>query len=65
MQGSDRARPHSAQGRLEPLLLDAEHVMTNPVFLDSELNSASVPVTPNAPAPRLLQALALQQVSMR
>ncbi len=49
-------------GLLEPLLLEAETVMTNPVFLDADLTGVSVPATPSSPAPPLLQAVALQQV---
>lgn len=52
----------SVHGGLEPLLLEVNSVVTNPVFLEGDLPGASVPATPNAPAPRLLQALASQQV---
>lgn len=52
------------QAALEPLLLEAANVMTNPMFgMDGQ--GMSVPATPTAPAPRLLQAVALQQVGSR
>jgi len=54
----------SVHGGLEPLLLEANSVVTNPVFLEGDFPGLSVPATPNAPAPRLLQAVASQQVSL-
>lgn len=52
----------STQHALDPLLLEAENVMTNPMF-GMDAQGASVPATPSTPAPQLLQAGALQQVS--
>ena len=50
------------EGALDPLLLEAENVMTNPMF-GMEGPGMSVPATPTTTtAPRLLQAVALQQV---
>ena len=49
------------QHALDPLLLEAENVMTNPMF-GMDAQGASVPATPKSPAPQLLQAVALQQV---
>ena len=49
------------QHALGPLLLEAENVMTNPMF-GMDAQGASVPATPKSPAPQLLQAVALQQV---
>lgn len=54
----------SVHGGLEPLLLEANSVVTNPVFLEGDFPGVSVPAAPNAPAPRLLQAVASQQVSL-
>ena len=51
----------SMQGALDPLLLEAQNVMTNPMF-GMDAHGMSVPATPTTPAPRLLQAVALQQV---
>lgn len=52
-----------AAGALDPLLLEAEHVMTNPMF-GMDAQATSVPATPITPAPRLLQALPSQQVTL-
>lgn len=62
--GRRGAQAWSVHGGLEPLLLEAETVavMTNPVFLDADLACVTVPATPITPAPRLLQAVASQQV---
>lgn len=49
------------EGALDPLLLEAENVVTNPMFC-MEGHGTSVPATPTTTAPRLLQAVALQQV---
>ena len=49
------------QGALDPLLLEAEKVMTNPMF-GMDAAGPTVPATPSTPAPQLLQAVALQQV---
>lgn len=49
------------QGALDPLLLEAETVMTNPMF-GMDAAGPTVPATPSTPAPQLLQAVALQQV---
>ncbi len=54
----------SVHGGLEPLLLEVNSVVTNPVFLERDFAGASVPSTPSAPAPRLLQANASQQVGL-
>ncbi len=54
----------SVHGGLEPLLLEVNSVVTNPVFLEGDFPGVSVPATPSAPAPRLLQAVASQQVSL-
>lgn len=54
----------SVHGGLEPLLLEVNSVVTNPVFLEADFPGVSVPATPKAPAPRLLQAVASQQVGL-
>ena len=51
----------TGQGALDPLLLEAEKVMTNPMF-GMDAAGTSVPATPSVPAPQLMQAVALQQV---
>ena len=63
-EGEDDQFEGGIQGALDPLLLEAANVMTNPMFgMDGQ--GISVPATPTTPAPRLLQALALQQVGSR
>lgn len=52
----------STQHALDPLLLEAENVMTNPMF-GMDAQGASVPATPSTPASQLQPAVALQQVS--
>lgn len=52
-------RSGSLQHALDPLLLEAENVMTNPMF-GMDVQGVSVPATPNTPAPQQLQAVTLQ-----
>ena len=60
-EGNDDQFEDGIQGAPDPLLLQAANVMTNPMFgMDGQ--GASVPHTPTIPAPRLLQAVALQHV---
>lgn len=60
-EGEDDQFEGGFQGALDPLLLQAANVMTNPMFgMDGQ--GTSVPPTPTIPAPRLLQAVALQHV---
>ena len=60
-EGEDDQFEGGIQGALDPLLLQAANVMTNPMFgMDGQ--GTSVPPTPTIPAPRLLQAVALQHV---
>ena len=49
------------RGALGPLLLEAENVMTNPMF-GMDVHGMSVPATPSVPAPQLIPAVAPQQV---
>lgn len=61
-EGKDDQVEGGLNGALDPLLLEAENVMTNPMF-GMEGPGISVPATPTTTtAPRLLQAVALQQV---
>lgn len=61
-EGKDDQLEGGSGGTLDPLLLEAENVMTNPMF-GMEGPEMSVPATPTTTtAPRLLQAVALQQV---
>ena len=62
-EGKDEQLEGATEGALDPLLLEAENVMTNPMF-GMEGPGMSVPATPTSTtAPRLLQAVALQQVN--
>ena len=57
-EGRDDQFEGGIPGALDPLLLEAANVMTNPMFgMDGQ--GMSVPATPT---PQLLQAVALQQV---
>ena len=63
-EGKDDQFEGDIQGALDPLLLEAANVMTNPMY-GMDGHGMSVPATPTTPAPRLLQAVALQQVGFR
>ena len=68
--GASHVSPSGGRpGALDPLLLEAEHVISNPMF-GMDAQGMSVPATPSSPAlptspaASLLQAVALQQASL-